>query len=141
LWNKCFKVFFSLFPISGIFYFILDSLIYSLPIFKVSKKSGCGKILGLYGTGGCTINTLNSPLYNKDKLILKTSWKRIFRLVFVFRWGFWYTRIIKNICYIKQNVLLKEKGIWRGLDFMLSIDQEKYPSSKTSIYYYLWARK
>ncbi len=35
--------------------FILESLVYPLPIFKVSKKSGRGKICGFYGTRGCTI--------------------------------------------------------------------------------------
>jgi hypothetical protein len=40
--------FFSLFSISSIFNFILESLVYPLPIFKVAEKSGRGKIRGLY---------------------------------------------------------------------------------------------
>ena len=44
--EKCFIVFFSLFSISGIFYFILESLVHPLPIFKVSKKKWAWKNLG-----------------------------------------------------------------------------------------------
>jgi hypothetical protein len=42
--------------ISSIFYFMFESLVYPLPIYKVAKKkSGRGQNRGLYGTGGCTM--------------------------------------------------------------------------------------
>jgi hypothetical protein len=52
-------VFFSLFSISGIFYFILESLVYPLPIFKVKKKKVRVEKFGVYmGQGDVPCETL-----------------------------------------------------------------------------------